>query len=480
MLKNGLELTRSTAADIKGLLRNLFDQSLTKLKVDDGLKIIAPVFGVILIILFIPWASLRGDDWRIIGAAHQATGSVWTWIQSGTLWGANGETVWFFRPGFKGLVYAGYQIFGTTALPWFLSLTVLAGAGVLQGEKALSEFGVSRLGSRGFGTLLLASHSLFLGSLLWLGEGLMNIPQWFLLSFSLMGTAEALNQKKSGTKGLVAFALALTFKESAIFHLPFLLTAFAIEPSLQKVSLRRRAQILAPYLGIGFGYLWVRLGRYPLNPGYLPYFDLKLWLPGLFRFALVLAVPIAGWMIGFEPDKNTVQRKLFYIPALLLSLLPYLGHPFFSPGWFLLPGFYCLFFLTLAPAPTSPSSTRSVSPESASRLSWVVILVFVFSLSVSIDKLQRWRWWQWKEAQLQVMEQLKTMASAKAVSIEDCGGARNFEQRFRRVVGDEDSLEGMRILLGQSPKQFSIRPCGSPPDANARWLRWEGPGRGRS
>ncbi|NBT59960.1 hypothetical protein EBT16_14385, partial [bacterium] len=285
----------------------------------------------------------RHDDWLILGNSITFLPKDWTFLWDNRLYFSPTRLdTWFFRPFFKLGVWGGYQIFGLNHTCWILFQYGLFVSAVLIGGISFRSFDGGSKKSVWFTVLSLVSLSYYFANIAWIGEGMMNIPQLFLLSLSLYLFLKPL--KTTGLLSLFCYLLSLGFKESAVFFPVFL---GAVDPSAFNQKSKRLS--LGWFYGVMVVYLVWRIGFVPLNPGYRPILNFVSIARPLVFFTGLLAIPFIalaanGYRVAFK-TKSEIKTALLICVFLGLLVVPHLGHPFFSPGWLLLPGFLSVWSL---------------------------------------------------------------------------------------------------------------------------------------
>ena len=393
---------------------------------------------VIFVLTYLPLirrADFRGDDYLIawnamIPGVNPFTGT--TLVYSGV------TKAWFLRPLFRILTKVSFVEFGFHYAAWLAGPVVLVALAAWLGARVVNALTESSEGGIWFMALFLGAFHLHLGSLLWVGEGLMNAPQIFLLSASLYCWVVLESDWGVGL-ALALYGLSLGLKESSVFFPLFL---WALPHS------RRR---IAWFFALGGMYLVLRLGLVPWNPSYSP---LLTWssLSNAGKLVLgMLLTPLLVW-----PHPRDYAR---YIPFFTLTAAPCFGHDFFSPGWLLLPGFFLLL-----------TAVVLARPESLPR---TTLLATLISAVVAISLLFQLHWWQWQSAEARIRDLVRSAPdSIEQLVIEQCdprplpGPAR--------VLGDEDSLSALWNLVHHRPIAVEFEPCSAVPrrPRGTLRLRW--------
>lgn len=411
----------------------------------------------------LPYAYFRHDDWLILRNAALLP-SQWRSLWSPTLLFAEGEKTWFFRPFFKLGTYALYSAFGFRYWAWLAVMLLLMTASLWLGGDLIRRLTGDSRRSRWFVILYVGSAPLHFGSLVWIGEALMNCPEVFGLTLSLWlffrGALDRSARRPAYLFGaLLAYTLTLGFKEAAVFHSAFLLGLVLAEPTLRVLSGKDRVRLLAPYAAVTLPYLLFRLFALPLNRQYAPIWRLDLVLTPALVIAASLAAPVAIWVtfvsLGRPASLARVLRGLGsrwpYLPFLAVATLPCLGHYFFSPGWLLYPGFFWLLAATAAVEIPLPEGRRLALATAALALLLVAPVVFY---------LNRLAWPQWQTGQRELHRVVAELPDdVEHMSIFFCNNPRYPDESFERVVGHWDSLVSLWALHHKRPIVFEFRPC---------------------
>lgn len=405
----------------------------------------------------IPQLYFRHDDWWILGNVVRYLPSDPAFLWRPTLVFNGVESTWFFRPGFKGVVFALYEAFGFVFYGWAFSLLVLFLLAVWFGFLTLSLAHQSKPKALWFVVALVFSAPIHFGSLAWVGEGAMNVPQLFFLSLSTYGFARG-KAWSWYCASFACFALSLLFKESSVFHFLFL-AAFGWQTKVPKRALLLR---LLPFAALSSAYLVARLWFMPLNPGY---FSVLRPLSMLQSFALIITplfLPVAVWGVYlWWVDRGALRTFIkglkgmwVFTPYFLASVAIYLGHDFFSPGWYLVIGFFFLLAVGLFPL-----------PKISQRKSLVFLAAGLFltsSLPVAF-RLRQMGWAEWGGIQKSVFASLRAASPrATEILVRDCplkGYSQNIN--FHRVVASEEGVRQMWFL--SHGKDISVKwvACGS-------------------
>jgi len=397
-----------------------------------------------------PFIYFRHDDWLMLGNAVTILPRDWAFLWKPTWFTSpQHEEVWFFRPLFKYIIWVGYQLFSFNSVLWTLTHWGFLVSGTLLGGKTLQSLAGESKFSELFITIVLCSLSIHFASVVWVGEGMMNTPQIFLLM--LASYLFSKNSVWSSVFSVLVYFLALGFKESSVF-LPLFLLAIAY--SLRLV--RQKKYLLMAHFGLMISFLIFRLGLLPFNPGYKPHLSWDTLVKPLFYFGCLLLLPVLALVLSHPRIKffnnRFLMRLCLFLPFLGLLVAPHLGHSFFSPGWLLLPGFFTIWVLVFC------LDVQLLKDLSLRR--WALVVFFLSALPV-FYQVYRIRWLEWKESQQGVHEYLKNLPdSTTGIYIETCSDPRNPEITFQRVVGAQENLEHMWNLHHSIPVTIRLLPCG--------------------
>jgi len=281
------------------------------------------------------------------------------------------------------------------------------------------------------------------------GEGMMNAPQAFLLSLTLF----LFFSHSLFSQGLSIFTylLALGFKESSAF-----LPLFLFPIAWSEGQLKKKRFLLALHFLLCFLFLIFRLGFLPFNPGYKPSLVPRYLFEPLALFSFCIFLPLVFFLIRIhhfqKSSKRNLAALLTFAPFLALIVAPHLGHPFFSPGWILLPGFFSIWILCYC-FPSPQLNKRSLSLHS------LLLLV----ISTSLVGFQAWKleWFSWAEPQKKMHEIIRTADpdSTSQIEIRNCSNPLKPEITFQRVIGAKENLEFMWALHHSKPTQIKFVPC---------------------
>jgi hypothetical protein len=276
----------------------------------------------------------------------------------------------------------------------------------------------------------------------------------------------------------------LGFKESSIFHLPFLLVLFfhqkpiKISPKLLTVFFT----VFSPYVLIGSFYLFFRLYLLPFNEGYKPKTNLLLILkPSLFLL-FTIALPSLTLLVGslwYRVKREDIPTLLFFVFKYLVFFIPffisYVGHGFFSPGWLTAPGIYLAFLLGLK----LPSIfiLRQILLAS-------IVLTVIISSGLVFFQTHSIKWWSWYKPQRQIVEIIEKTGTSQTqwVRIFNCESTEDRLTPLIRVVGYDASIREVFWLKHKNLPRVDIFPCStmekilSDSKINTLNLKWTFPG----
>jgi hypothetical protein len=425
---------------------------------------VGSLLGAFYLLFIVPRFFFRHDDWWILGNAVRYVPTEPGFLWRPILYFDGKELIWFFRPGFKAIVYAFYQWFGFSYAFWLVSLLALFFAALWLGFLTVVRLTRDRRQALWFIVSVCASIPIHLGSLAWIGEGAMNVPQLFLLSVCTYGFVRGVQDRSFlfYTVALGSFGLSFLFKESSVFHFLFLLACAVAEKRLGFKNRKAALHSLVPFALLAGAYLGFRLFAMPLNPSYYGRF---LWLESAKTFGFFLApifLPTAVWALYLSfSDRRTLSRlfsglreRWYYLPYFLVSVALYFGHGFFSPGWLLVVGVFSLMWLSLVPLP------RIRVPWS---LSIVGTVIGVVSLALVMVRLESLGWKEWGKAQRGIFSAV-TAASHKTteVLVRNCPLPGYPHVTFDRVVANEEGLRQMWYLTHGSDIPVHLVECQSP------------------
>ncbi len=388
-----------------------------------------------------PFAYFRHDDWLILGNAVRLPED-WGALWRPTLFGPEGERVWFFRPGFKFATWLFHSLFGFQYWAWLAATQLLTAAAAWLAAKPLGQNG------RYFLALFAASFTIHLGSLSWIGEGLMNCPQLFILALNFY-----LFMSGRFTAAFLVWVVGLGFKESSVFHVLFL-------AAVAWTSDERRLKPLIPYAVGAAAYLGIRLLVLPVNAEYLavPTVTSVLRSVGIIC-ALIGVTPLLACLLGGQ--WRAWKSYWAFVPYFAVSLAPYLGHKFFSPGWVLVPGFFLVWIAAkIGPARRAPE------------LALATTLAFCVGWMISMH------WWSWGQGQRNVHEVVKNLGTeARHVVILECPSDPAVpKQTFQRVVAHPSALWHLWHLYHDGEIEFRVSDCAAPSEQPGYlFLKWDFP-----
>jgi hypothetical protein len=414
--------------------------------------VFAVFFFTYLVALF-PLAYFRHDDWMNIANGRLGVENWRNYFEATVRFG-NDVQVWFFRPFFKWASYKMFQVFGFRHYSWLLVqfACLLGGLWIL--GRTLEGISGRRGRAWQFLALVCASWQLHAGSLLWTGEGLMNCPQILLLGLCLWSfwRFEVRGERRFFVLSVLFFVLSLTIKESSVFTVALLGALVWCEPPWQDLGLKDKALRLLPFALVAAVYLVFRLGYLPYNTNYSVVWVLDAWLHSIVMVLGPLVLVVVAWFfIGPRPQGREVLRRFVYLPFLAVSLLPYLGHPFFSPGWLLVPGVFLIFILLLIPRAEAPGK----------RDSKVIAVYALLMLGIVVARLHQLDWWRWERSQRALVEIGRTLDTAKfdQIDLEVCESPEHPQATWRRVMGSDMHLMEFLTLFHEKPIRVRFISC---------------------
>ena len=454
--------------------------------IDDRKKVLLLVaFSLACAATFFPFAFFRNDDWWILGNGVRELPKNWGFAFSPTLFFLGEEQNWFFRPLFKIFTLLFFKAFGFNYFLWLCGTLLFTVGAMWFGAKTIEL--VTNRSQSAFAYLLLfvASIQIYLGSVMWVGEGLMNCPQLFLLSLSLyLFCKHLLVKTSSGINGglaLLTYVVSIGFKESAVFHPLFMAALIFSERKFLDVTVERKIRALIPYVVLTGAFVIYRLFFLPVISGYIPNLSRNFLRENGPIILSALALPMMGLAGVLFLEKQTTAvnflKAIFqrnrYLPFFLISVLPYLGQGFFSPGWLLGPGAYFLFLLALC----IPQGDFSGG---------FFIRLAVVALSLSLPpvawKLHNMEWWSWHKPQRQLFDIIRSPANEgiSDLYIYDCDRVPEKNLGFTRVVGHDYGLhEAWRLHHSRDVAFHFMRcdakPARQPADERALHLMWSFP-----
>ncbi|MFM8270148.1 MAG: hypothetical protein ACKN9V_08170, partial [Pseudomonadota bacterium] len=396
-----------------------------------------------------PYIYFRHDDWLMLGNAVSILPHDWSFLWKPTWFTSpKHEEIWFFRPLFKGIIWAAYQLFSFNSVLWTLSHWVFIVIGTLIGGKTLFLLNQDPKRPDIFMTLVFCSLSVHFASVVWVGEGMMNAPQIFLLMLSSYLFVR--NTLLSSVSSLFVYFLALGLKESSVF-LPIFLLAISIS---QKQYLQRKPFHLVQFT-LMFFFLVFRLGILPFNPGYSPHFSWDSLAKPIIYFSAILLMPfltlVSSHLRVDFLNRNSIKNLVLFSPFVVLLVGPHLGHSFFSPGWFLLPGFFSIWIFVYC------LDVKHIEKLTLHR--WALSLFILSALPVAWQ-INRIQWLEWNHSQKEVHRFIKEVPdTVKGIYIETCSNPIWPEITFQRVIGAQENLEHMWNLHHKSPITIRLLPC---------------------
>lgn len=414
------------------------------------------LFCLFYVAFIFPWAGMRHDDWLNLNTALHLPQD-WSFLWRATWFVDEVETPWFFRPGFKALQLLVFEVFGFEYTGWLcvgLFSTVL---GCVALARTIELLRPQRERKILFTSLFAICLPLHLGSLAWAGEGLINAPQVALLSgctyFFCRGLLDQrpLFQKVS----VLCLVLSLTFKESSIFHPLLLWGLMESEPRLLALPRKQRWLAIAPLVGIALVYGVIRIFGMPLNPAYLPQFGLGPVFRSTATLYGIVLLPAIAIAVATRRNPVPLRSMIYFVPFFVLSTLPLIGHPFFSPGWVLYPGM-CLVFVVALNGPFVP---RAMLPQT-------LLVAILIAVIPTFWKMSDLGWWKWHDAQDQFASLLRNLPDGVSeLTIENCGNAEYPESNLSRVVASPEAIAAavriQRVSHGKPPLKVEVIPCAS-------------------
>lgn len=450
------------------MLRPYFDSEQAKRK-----TLLLGLFALVYMVVFLPYAYFRNDDWWILGNGVLHLPENWSFAFSPTLFITGSEHVWFFRPLFKFFTFVFYAAFGFKYYLWLLTTLALTIAALWYASKTVEL--VTRSGQSAFTFVLLfvASMHLHFGSILWMGEGLMNCPQICLLIFNLyFFSVGLLNQSKFHYWiAFLFYFFSIGFKEAAVIHPCFLAALVFSEKPFRDLGWKKLVSALVPYAVLTAAYLVYRLYFLPINEGYVPKWTMQEFGTSSLILAASMALPFLTLLTAIFLEGKGLAKNYFksfyqrwpYLIFLVLVVAPYLGHPFFSPGWLISPGMYLAIFISLC----LPS--QRFSKKFFFTLGMALI---VASLAPILWKLETTGWWMWHKPQRQILKifQEERFNDVERIKIYECLNPAYPDVNLSRVVGTPYGLyEAWRLIHGRDI-QISFRPCEKAPLAETKTL----------
>lgn len=419
-------------------------------------KILFLVFCAFYGLLIFPASYFRHDDWFNLGNSLKALQDPsFAFSTLVTYDGING--IWFFRPLFKIMPGIFYKLFGFDYYPWLTAMFALSAAVLFLGKRTLDRLSAPHAGEVYIQFFIVSALTHF-GSLFWFGEGGMNIPQIFLLFASLYYwikflTAPDTKSPHNLIGSIALFITAIFFKEAFVFHTGFMFFLLIHEKKLREISFAKKAAAFLPFALLTAGYLVFRLVYLPVNPAYLPYPQLEYTLKPLGIITGIFGASFLLYFFLFIRGHVSFLRWTFsrwgYIVFFLFSMLPYLGHPFFSFGWLYSMAPYTFFVFGLMLPESSQSSVG------AKRTMAALCLFFLFSAGTVLVYLQHLEWPRWKPAMQSFMKVLAS-ADVKPAKIVIVDQSHNPSANFHRVIGNEFSVWHLWRLFHSQPADIKI------------------------
>jgi len=409
-------------------------------------------FFTIFYLLLSPLTYFRHDDWLMLGNAVTILPRDWSFLWR-TSWytSPTHQEIWFFRPFFKLAIWGAFQAFQFNHYLWIMTHWVLVLGALYFAMKSLDNLDFSKSRSALFAILFLSSFSFHFANVVWVGEGMMNSPQLFLLSLSVYLFSK--EKVVFHLFSLVTYILALGFKESSAF-LPLFLFALVLATH----QLKQQWKILLSHFICMFIYLIFRLGFLPFNPGYKPHLSLDTFFRPTLYFIFFLSLPFLVVLLNtrthfFSALKLGLKRFFPFSFYLILLVAPHVGHPFFSPGWLLLPGFFTLWAFCI-------SLDESVLIKMP--LKKVALITFCLSFLSVAWQVRKLGWLQWGMSQKEIHAFIKNLPEEdlREVFIETCIDPHHPQATFERVVGATENLQHLWNLHHSTQVDFNLTPCG--------------------
>ncbi len=422
------------------------------------------VFSGVYLTLAFPFSYFRHDDWLILGNVARFIPQDWKFLFEPYLFFNTIKEVWFFRPWFKLFVYLNYLVLGFRYYAWLtLNLVFTLGALVF-GYFSLLEFKKEKKQALLFVAFFISSLHFHFGSLVWVGEGAMNCPQLFFLFLNFYCFSKSLTAKEKSLQftwyflSLLTFMVSLGFKESSIFHLPFLLALLFHYTPKEKFHLRKFTPLI-PFGIVGLFYLYFRLQLLPINQGYKPQTKIQLMVFPALTLMASLSVPLISLLLSKFLHKQTLQNLLRAVTSYLIYgilfapfFIAYVGHGFFSPGWLLTPGIYVSFLLGL-------KWPKTFTDAKVIRLA--LSLNLVLSGSLVAYQTMKIQWWTWYKPQKQIVKIIEELgdSNTKRINIFNCQKPEDSLTPLIRVVGYDVAIQEVFWLKHKTQPKVSILPC---------------------
>lgn len=424
-----------------------------------------------------PLLFFRHDDWWILGNSVRYLPQDWSYAFKPMLYFHNSPLVWFFRPGFKALVFLFYAAFGFNYQLWMATLLGLYVGTLWIGYAVVVRIAGDSRNGFWFLAAMSGSWLVHFGSLAWMGEGMMNVPQAFLLMTCTYAFLRGARNARWWVASWVAFVLALGFKESSLFHTAFLAAMVMAEPTFTRLPAPQRIRLLVPFAVLGAAYLAIRLGWMPVSPSYHPHYSVDKIARALAQALGPVLLPLLLWAIalrwreraGFPVFVRGLRSRGFYLPFVAVSISVYLGLDFFSPGWLLLLGTFCILAMACAPLPPRVDSRLIV------RFAGVL---FALSVAPIVWRLNSVGWWQWHRAQTEVFAAIRNApADTTRVFVRPCENPEYPGVTFDRVVANEEAVRQIWFLTHGKPIDVHFLYCDSktPQVPGQLLLEWKFP-----
>ncbi len=436
------------------------------------------LFSLVYLAVFFPHAFFRHDDWMNISEGLRSADTPSLFF-SPTIYFGGERGVWFFRPLYKFLNYAFYEVFGTNYYAWLSVQLLFTLAALWISWRLVQE--MTAKGSRSvlFVILFCASLQIHSGSLLWAGEGLMNCPQIFLLALTLFCFRRATTGGSwlYWAGSLVCYSVALLIKESGVFLTAFLFAWVFAESPWKQQPMGNKVRLLLPHGLLTAAFLVFRLGVLPVTIGYHPRWEWASFLHSTGKIAATLGLPVVvalgAWtVLGERPFRRfgeVARHFLFYLPFLAVSVAPYLMHEFFSPGWLFQPGFFLIWIFCLLPWPELKRERRAFAAAGGA--------LAVLSGAAVLVQMNRLSWWTWEHPQRQLLQILSDADSSKITKVElaDCQGAPPGEIDYERIIGSEEHMRLLWWVIHRrdvGTRYFLCEHDRSPASENVLRLKW--------
>lgn len=421
------------------------------------------VFSILYLVVLFPSAYFRHDDWFLLGNSVIRVPQDWGFVWRTALYMMDEEVAHFFRPLVKLAVLAEYHVFHFNYYAYLCLHLVLTLGALYYGYQCVLILTRSHFKASVFISFFAACLHLHVGSIVWLGEGILNCPQVFLLAFSCYAFLKN-GSKTSLSLSIMAFIASLGFKESSVFFLAFLWATISYRKSWS-----RDWQRFAVFACISVVYLYVRLFKMPMNPSYKPTWELVHFVKPIFYLfgallgpVLIFCIPQLKYLRLWPVNKTVLKQVSFFLPFFAVASAPYIGHEFFSPGWLLLPGFFLAMTFALFVSDSELAKKGHFFP---------IALVFILSSAGVVFQMNRVSWWQWKDAQRSAVQAIRDHAGdgVDRVAIFNCGNPEKPFATMERVVGSRDHLFHMREMLhGGKSIPVDILYCNSAPELKPR------------